>query len=405
MAVAVGRLALPAYIAMPHALTDRELLSLATTHEERGSARLTAAERSCTIQAAGTLRAPRPGSQWTKRASARRVEAVQNCGEGGSVPERRVPDLRLLEGGVFSACSPVALTSQDLLAELSEQQADLFHLYMICLRPRVRIVPSRCHADENTLVLGFTIDTQEGQPEDWHAEVTNIWMDPTLVVESEAPFTHFHLSGRSGVGFRQHVAWWLSQMKFVAENADEQPELFDLEVQYIGQAYGDQGSRTARDRLIKHSTLQAVYAAVNKEAPHMEVGIVLLGMENPVQAVRMTLGTPSPPSEDALVDEFVRLMTASPSFGQRLNFTEAALIRYFRPRFNDKFKTTFPSSSHTSYDECYELDLNSVGFTIDGRTLFGRLWSGSVPPAWLHMKTFLLHSPDERRDMFSFARA
>jgi len=313
--------------------------------------------------------------------------------------ERRIPELRLLEGGVFSACSPVVLTEQTLLAELSADEASLFHLYMVCWRPRIRALPESSRADADVLVLGFTIDSVEGQVE-WHAEMTNIWQEPGLVVVSEPPYTHFELHGPKRRLFRQHVGWWLSQMRFVADNADEQPDLFDLEVLYIGQAYGDDGSRTARDRLVSHSTLQAAYAKANAEAPHNEVGIVLLGMENPIQAVRMTGGA-GPVDEDAAA-EFLRLMTASPSFGQRLNFTEAALIRYFRPHFNEKFKDVFPNRSHTSYSECFDLDLNSVGFTIDARMLFGRLWSECVPPAWLHMHTYLLHSSQDRRDMFSF---
>jgi hypothetical protein len=221
---------------------------------------------------------------------------------------------------------------------------------------------------------------------------------------SAPPRTYFDLYRGSIFLFRQHAAWRISQIKFAAENSDEQPDLFDLEVLYVGQAYGTEGARTSRDRLLSHDTLQAVYAKANEEAPHNEVGMVLLGMENPIQMVRFM-----PPTGETLdtaegIRQFEQLIDAAPSFGQRLKTTEAALIRYFRPEFNEKFRDIFPSRSHTSYDECYALDFNSVGFTLDGQTLFGRLWSNQVDPTWLHMKTYFLQSDAERRDMFDFTR-
>jgi hypothetical protein len=87
---------------------------------------------------------------------------------------------------------------------------------------------------------------------------------------------------------------------------------------------------------------------------------------------------------------------------QRINYTEAALIRYFRPPYNTEYKNSFPSPAHASYAECYDLDLNAVTVEIDSRQIRCRLWSEAVEPTWIHLPRFELHSKEERQSMFDF---
>ncbi|TKG97822.1 hypothetical protein FC678_26315, partial [Peribacillus simplex] len=39
---------------------------------------------------------------------------------------------------------------------------------------------------------------------------------------------------------------------------------------------------------------------------------------------------------------------------QEINFTEAALIRYFQPKYNDIMKYRFPSRTHTEYSDLFK---------------------------------------------------
>jgi hypothetical protein len=85
---------------------------------------------------------------------------------------------------------------------------------------------------------------------------------------------------------------------------------------------------------------------------------------------------------------------------QMINFTEAALIKYFQPEYNKLFKDSFPNPAHSTYSECYDIDLNTVSVEFNTEALHFQLWSAAVEPRWTHLATFPLHSREERMYMF-----
>ena len=85
---------------------------------------------------------------------------------------------------------------------------------------------------------------------------------------------------------------------------------------------------------------------------------------------------------------------------QQINYVEAALIRYFQPIYNVRFKDQFPHTSHTSYGQCYDLDINSIAFEIETDDLKCRLYSEAAPRTWFHIKSYPLHDRKDRQAMF-----
>ena len=85
---------------------------------------------------------------------------------------------------------------------------------------------------------------------------------------------------------------------------------------------------------------------------------------------------------------------------QRINFTEAALIRYFQPEYNTLFKDPFPSPVHSSYASCYDVDLNMIAVEVGSEDLGCKFWSKHVEPKWTHIAAFPLHSREQRKHMF-----
>jgi hypothetical protein len=143
------------------------------------------------------------------------------------------------------------------------------------------------------------------------------------------------------------------------------PEL-DLEVLYVGQAYGESGARSARDRLASHETLQGIYAEAIASAPDQEVWLLLLGLQEPYSMIQLGPTPPVPflePTEEEIASDLSRLWTRITE-QQEINLAEASLIRYFAPPYNGIYKQTFPSPAHKTYSDCYELDLNTVGFGL-----------------------------------------
>ncbi|MCK5171805.1 MAG: hypothetical protein KAR47_00325, partial [Planctomycetes bacterium] len=87
---------------------------------------------------------------------------------------------------------------------------------------------------------------------------------------------------------------------------------------------------------------------------------------------------------------------------QQVNFTEAALIRYFQPPYNKIYKNSFPDPAHSTYSECYDIDLNMVCVEVQTEDLMLRLWSEHVEPKWIHFCSFPLHSREDRIYMLEF---
>ena len=103
-------------------------------------------------------------------------------------------------------------------------------------------------------------------------------------------------------------------------------------------------------------------------------------------------------------DEIAKMeeINSSPELRQQyINFTEAALIRYFEPEYNQKFRNSFPNPAHSSYASCYDLDVHSVsvGFATDA--ISARVYTHKVKPAKLHGINFALQNSEERRNLFN----
>lgn len=182
-------------------------------------------------------------------------------------------------------------------------------------------------------------------------------------------------------------------------------EHLDLEVLYVGQSYGEGGSRTAVERLQSHSTLQGIYAEALRQSPDQEIWLILLCFERYMLASfdGITKNYQTTEEED---DRHRHDVIYNPvSEQQEVNFTEGALIKYFRPEYNIKYKNTFPSPGHTTYEQCYAIDLNMVAVEVQTEDLMLRLWSPTVPPQWVHIAKFPLHNEQERRAMFDLGAA
>jgi hypothetical protein len=275
-----------------------------------------------------------------------------------------------------------------------------FHIYMIARRPRISLDLDSIVVKESTISGNFRIHMKDkytllpfNVPNQLGAHIR---------FEGEYPFTEFKIFDRNNVVRTEFKAAVLLT-KFVSEGLVDYPEGLDLEIVYIGQSFGNEGSRTAPLRLQSHSTLQEIYMDCMRKTPDKDIWLILWSFEGQLISgfggAIDSFGT-SPEQDEVHVAE---VFSTEVTEQQRVNFTEAALIRYFAPEYNDKFKYNFPNPAHTSYSECYDLDLNMVAVTLDANdTIATRLYSSSVPSSYLHTIQYGLHSRDERKGMFEF---
>jgi hypothetical protein len=178
------------------------------------------------------------------------------------------------------------------------------------------------------------------------------------------------------------------------------PELANLEVVYVGQAFGDSGSRTAVDRLLSHSTLQLVLADLAHASWWMEPVLLLFTYDTPRFIMKLD-GQGSPEiTGDADLAHYMSIQTEPLSEAQAISIAEASLIRYFRPHYNTHFKGNYPTSELQHLRDAYRLDYNAIITEIDTEDLYFSTFSSTRLPAGHHIAQFDLHDSKERLSFF-----
>ena len=172
----------------------------------------------------------------------------------------------------------------------------------------------------------------------------------------------------------------------------------NFEVLYIGQAYGEGGSRNSIDRLLKHETLQRI--ALQGTPVDKVLNILLLEI-SPSNGM-YTLFNPRAIHKDEdggrISAGLEKLRNTSEK--ERVALFEASLIRYFQPKYNKEFKNSFPSTTMKVLKDCYEKDFSAIVAEINFDELPWDLMSSVVAPQRAHIVKHNLHTAAERSLFF-----
>jgi hypothetical protein len=175
----------------------------------------------------------------------------------------------------------------------------------------------------------------------------------------------------------------------------------DLEVVYVGQAFGSEGNRTAYDRLKNHETLFEVYADIVHNNPSLEPWIIIIPFEK--QQIIYELS----PIESGFEFGFGEMMRRERQglgmdLRTRVSYTEAALIHYFKPDYNEKFKDKFPRQSHQYYHRLYSMPIEQAAVEMQtNASLKCRLFSKVVKPKYQHFYRQTFNQYIDRKNFFS----
>lgn len=224
----------------------------------------------------------------------------------------------------------------------------------------------------------------------YYAEGSNI--KAGMIATSTWPHKLFNIEVDGEVVFADDCC------RFLCEYATERLEFLDLEVMYVGQSYGNSGSRSALDRLNSHSTLQQIFADLNEETPDQDVWLLLMRF-NCNLLISMNGIIPAKSTDEEEHQRISNVLSNRVSEEHLINYTEAALIRHFQPKYNEMYKNNFPDPSHKSYAECYDLDLSMLLVEIEIPGFFV-LWSSSRERELRVMAEFHLQNAEDRRRMF-----
>jgi hypothetical protein len=172
--------------------------------------------------------------------------------------------------------------------------------------------------------------------------------------------------------------------------------LFDI--RYIGQAYGNGGSRNALDRLLKHETLQKISLTGVPEGN--ELSLLLLEVKSSNQLITAFNPFASTKDNDGSRVKAGLDKLFNTTEQERISLFEASFIKYFTPQFNKEFKNSFPSTNLKLLQDCYDKDFSAVfaEICIDGLPFL--LCSESIGAKHHHFAKHDLHKEKDRKAFF-----
>lgn len=271
---------------------------------------------------------------------------------------------------------PQGIYNEDFLRTHAELLSRC-HIYFIGYSPHIELAEpkqSGRNLDIEFHVAGEKRVVTHPLPDKWnlHFEGEKFWLEND--------------EGRRGFPSSEELTRRLHQLE---------PLPFD--VLYIGQAFGKEGERHAVDRLINHEKLQRI--AIEEIPEGKRLQLILVEIQ---PATRMF--TVFNPKADKKDEDGTRIGMALDSLfdtteAQQVSLYEAAMIRYFQPKFNTVFKDSFPSTNLKVLEQCYDKDMAAIiaEFCIDDFLYFLKSPSTKMRP--YHIAAYNIHDKEER-DIF-----
>lgn len=307
----------------------------------------------------------------------------------------------LIEYALVMKMSKISICQQDDLDNpILEKDFDEeypCHIYFITARPRVVLCPDKCKFEGSLIKFVFKIQKGFNFEE---KEIILKTSEDTKNFELKSDFPHnkFYVfeNGKQLLYAKSSLYYFMHQRNY---NKD-----MDSELLYVGQSFGANGERKSPDRLKSHSTLQNIYSEAIQNNPDKEIWINLLSFERILFTSFDGLDKTNK-REDNEVEKVSnvmhKFMTNKLNEKQIINFTEASLIKYFRPKYNIIYKDKFPDPAHKSYTECYDLDINSVAIEMDTEPIGTKLFTNTVQPRFINLGSFTLKSRENRKSLFN----
>jgi hypothetical protein len=179
-------------------------------------------------------------------------------------------------------------------------------------------------------------------------------------------------------------------------------DLSQLKVLYVGQSFAS-GNRTAIERLRNHGTFQKILAETSYEAPDCEIFLATVRYDHYGLMTSMDGRDKNAISDERDSKRLKNIIDNPLKMGQQISLAEASLIRYFQPRYNEKFKTKFPSRNVKVLADCFKLDFSGLIVELDTTDSPFSLFSDTVAPSQHHSSQISLVNQSERRGFFQIS--
>ncbi|MGE7854496.1 hypothetical protein ACQKNN_27300 [Bacillus paramycoides] len=266
------------------------------------------------------------------------------------------------------------------------------HIYMVTLIPKLTFNPDSLEIFEDHISFKVNIKTEVENTS--HEIKVGITPDNHKDFEYrfDKPLKTLFVKNKNGAEFGIRVLWLYLEAS---------GNYLDAEIMYIGQSFGKEGERDAFDRLKSHSTLQKIQSDILFEEPDNDIAIILFEFTPRLLASFDGLTKQFEKSLEEDNEHFLSVIDQPPLELTKpiITITEAALIHYFKPKYNTNFKNNFPDSDHI-YKEFYELDYNAVLVELDMDAINVNLFSKEKEYNPFEHIEYTLHPENVRKNMF-----
>lgn len=269
------------------------------------------------------------------------------------------------------------------------------NIYFVLKRPKVTFNPNSIYQIDNVFHIDFLVHNKTKIAKiGLGIELNDLKSD--VKIFTEYPYNLFVIKDSKKTHL---VARPSSLIDSEIVNNNIKTSILDYEILYIGQAYGKDGKRTAIDRLKKHETVQKIYTDTLTENPDSDIWFLLTHFSQVNFLISLgedVVYKNNKKRDDFLVNHFIDNNGFKFTDKQRINFTEAGLIKLFEPKYNIEFKNNFPDKNHTSYSECYNLEIRGLNIELDTSEMKRRIYTKKTGRRVRYSKMYEFETTDDR---------
>lgn len=271
-----------------------------------------------------------------------------------------------------------------------------FHIYMINMIPKLTYIKDSLEVTKEKIRIDMTVKTAHEE------KIRRIDFDLEGVTDHRTLSINFNESSKTMEIIDSQGQGWLARALNLYRECTEKE--LESEILYIGQSFGSFGDRTAQDRLLAHSTLQQIQSDFLFNEPIGDLAISLLEFTPNLLTTFDGVSKDYEMSNEEDTTHMMKVLGSEPCVlhSQMINVIEAALINYFKPEYNAKYKDNFPRIEHLGYKHYYDLDYNSIQVEIDTYALNSNIFTKHTKYSDFNMIKYPLHSEETRKNMFKY---
>jgi hypothetical protein len=290
---------------------------------------------------------------------------------------------------------PHDLSQQKLCDYIKKEN---YHIYLVCKRKKIYFEDTVSEKDCNKTRFYFLDDKH-------NKEHIGIIFPKSIKINSfQDGFYDVDWNGKNQKINHLQMVSLVFGCWYNNKNQSIDPYVTDLEVLYIGQAFGRTEKKTIDYRISNHDKVQKIALEILKKGTNEEVVIVGLKIQChdlATSLVKCKSNVQRPTGEDLL--QLSKKAKKRVSEGQEITIFEASLIRYFQPELNKEYKENFPSKDFTSISEIYNTDFDYSSMSIDTKSINIRIYSKHKPERkFIHLQHYRLTMQIEKETLFEY---